>query len=139
MGLKGNLANIDHLRIALAKQPTTLAEDAARSAAPPITGETQKSFRTGETVYSTARDLGKGGEPLTLVKSGAVERQLGFTSIGTQLRAVLSTPYAKYLVGKYEILPNKSIPQGWRPTIKSKVDEAFDRYMRRMKAGSPKP
>lgn len=139
MGLKGNLANIDHLRTALAKQPKTLAEDAARSASPPITSETRQSFRTGETVYGVARPLSKAGEPLDLVRSGAVERQLGFTAIGTQLRAVLGPPYAKYLVGKYEVLPNKSIPQGWRPVIKTKVDEAFARYMRRMKSGSASP
>jgi hypothetical protein len=58
-------------------------------------------------------------------RGGHVRDSLGFTSDGRVIRAVLGQQYARYLVGKYWILP-MSLPYAWRDRIKQIVDEYFE-------------
>ena len=126
MALKGNLNKMKHLRAFLRKQPTTVADEAARTSAPPVTTDLRANFHGGRTAYGDARPLGVDGEPLSLVKEGEVRDQLGFVALGHQMRAKLGPRYAKYLIGKYDILPNGAMPRGWKPIIKKNVDRAFE-------------
>lgn len=50
-----------------------------------------------------------------------VRSVLGFTHVGTIVRARLPMAYAKYLVGKYKILPIK-LPGVWRPGIAAVIN-----------------
>lgn len=126
--------SIAHLRGYLKRTPTTVAAEVAREVAPIISGRTRASFGDGRTVYDDPRPTSVvNGEPLTLRETGTVRDQLGFTADGTQMRAVLGPDYAGYLVGKYEILPNKQIPPRWQPLIRERVDAAFQNFAARVK------
>ena len=63
------------------------------------------------------------GARLLLVKSGATREALRFVSIGTIVRCVLPTRWAKYLIGKYGILPNGSLPVRWAKSLKQVAAE----------------
>lgn len=123
MVLKGDTSSFHHLGKALRAAPISLAHAVATKAAPDLTKRTQQAFDAGQTVYDTARPRGESGGRLTLNKSGATRRALGFTSTGRIMRAILGTKYGKYLVGKYEILPNGPIPPKWRERISEIVHE----------------
>jgi len=108
------------LKAQLRAMPKTLATDVAREAAPMLTGLAQTSFDSGRTVYNDARPTGAKGNTLTLRKSGAVRSALRFVAIGTVMRVVLGPRYARYLIGKYRILPvgdRSAIPAHWRREI----------------------
>jgi hypothetical protein len=100
--------------------PRTVAQDVARQAAPMMTAESRASFNAGRTVYDDPRPRGVGGQELSLEQSGAIKAALRFTNEGTRVRAVLGprdnngVQYGKFLIGKYNILPNGPIPLKWR-------------------------
>ena len=75
-------------------------------------------------MYGDARPKGVDGRPLTLVRTGRTRSMVRFSATGTIVRAVLAVPYAKYLIGKYEILPNGRLPSTWRKTITRVVGES---------------
>ncbi len=111
--LKGNLNSIRDLKKVLRKMPITVAHDVAKRAAPVMTAQTRAAFKGGRSVYGDSRPKGEDGQALDLVETGAVALGLHFVSIGTVLRARLGPKYAKYLIGKYGILPNGDLPTRW--------------------------
>ncbi len=124
MGLKGDLGKIHSFKAALRDMPRTLAADVAKRAAPAMTDLTQASFDSGQTVYGDARPRGAEGQPLTLRKTGATEAQMRFVSVGTIVRCVLGPKYARYLIGKYSILPNGAMPVKWAERLRTLVAES---------------
>jgi hypothetical protein len=122
MGLSGDIGRISDLKKKIQELPTTIAVDVAARAAPEMTTLTREAFAAGQTVYGEARPLGVDGKPLTLKKTGAVEKDLEFKSDGgTKIRAVIGEKYAKYLIGKYKILPIVHIPAKWSKALQDLV------------------
>jgi hypothetical protein len=115
-GVKGNQA-LAQLKRDLAAMPVSMAHDVARQVAPVLTMLAQQSFDAGVNVYDDARPVGVRGQSLSLVRSGATRRTVRFVANGTIVRCVLPTKYAKYLIGKYGILPNGKPPIRWTRSI----------------------
>lgn len=116
-GLRGNPATLKQLRSNLLALPKTLAADVARRAAPGVTGLAQGAYDSRQTVYGDARPRGADGGDLDLVQTGTTRAQMRFVATGTQIRCVLGPKYAKYLVGKYGVLPISALPTAWRQKI----------------------
>lgn len=93
--------------------PVTIAHDVAQRAAPALTTKTREAFDAGRSVYGEPRPNGADGKPLTLRKSGSVSRDLRFVANGSIVRCVLGPDYARYLIGKYGVLPNGALPADW--------------------------
>ena len=125
---RGN-GSIAGLRAELAATPISVAHAVAYRGAPVITGMATASFDAGQNVYGDARPSAKGGGALTLLRSGDTRRTVKFVSAGRTIRCVLGTPYARYLIGKYGILPNgnAAVPATWR--------EGLDRVVRDVQGG----
>jgi hypothetical protein len=121
--LKGNLASIKGMKQAIRALPVTVAADISKRAAPALTDLTQTAFNSNATVYNESRPAGVNGNSLSLVKSGATRDALRFVSVGTIVRCVLPTKWAKYLIGRYGILPNGALPVKWSARLKEIVAE----------------
>ncbi len=113
----GNISKLSQLAASLRQLPRVLAIDVAAKVAPSITALARASFDGGRTAYGDARPAGVHGNALTLVKSGDTAATLNFVAIGTKVRAVLGTRYAKFLIGKYGILPSGALPFAWADDI----------------------
>lgn len=122
-GLKGNLGSIKGLKSRIRAMPVTVAHAVAQRAAPAMTQLTTQAFASKRNVYGEARPVGVNGQPLTLEATGATKRTLGFTANGTVLRCQLGTRWAKYLIGKYGVLPNGGLPAAWSQRLGQIVDE----------------
>jgi hypothetical protein len=125
---------------ALKKRITKLGVQAsttiAQRAAPELTSRAQADYDGGRTVYGEPRPRGEYG-PLTLVRTGATRRYLRFAAAGSIMRVALGTPYAKYLVGKYKILPigdRTAMPVAWARAIDGIVVSVLDEQWSRSKA-----
>lgn len=119
MTFRGQPRNVREFSSRLRKIPSVAnAERIAKIAAGVLTEKVQASFAAGETAYGDGRPSGKSG-PLSLVKTGTTRDHLVFSATGRQVRAVLSTKYARYLVGKYSVLPNggAAIPFQWQDAL----------------------
>ncbi len=118
-GFAGGIASFRDLKARLRTMATTVAHDVAQQAAPALTAAAVASYNAGQTVYGATRPQGVNGNQLTLNKSGDTLSTLRFVANGTIVRVVLGTKYARYLIGKYAILPNGSaaIPPAWRRTL----------------------
>jgi len=118
--VRGNVRGLQGLRARLKAIPATAALETARQGAPAITGEAGGAYDAGLTVYGSARPQGRRGF-LTLVRSGATRSMMRFVSDGTTtIRASLGTRYAKYLIGKYQILPSgggAALPASWKQRL----------------------
>jgi len=123
MGLKGNLSSIKGLKQEIRSLPVTVAAAVARQAAPALTSLTGDAFASKQTVYGEARPAGVNGNELSLVKSGATSDALRFIAVGTIVRCVLPTKWARYLIGKYGVLPNGALPAGWSRRMSAIVHE----------------
>lgn len=114
---EGNAA-LALLKRDIAALPLSLAHEVARQASPVLTKDTNDSFAAGVGVYGDPRPVSKmTGSPMTLVKSGWVRDNLSFATSGTIVRAILAKPYVKYLIGKFTILPNGSLPTTWQKRL----------------------
>lgn len=111
--VKGDTRSLREFAKRLRAVPTKAAITIAKAAAPKISALASAAYDGGQTVHGTARPGGVSG-PLTLVQSGATRAQVRFVSDGgTKIRAVLGTKYARYLIGKYQILPSGALPTVW--------------------------
>lgn len=154
--MRKGIDSIAALRSAIKKGPRLIAEDSAKEVSAYLTDEIRSDFAAGRTVYDEARPKGRVGQRLSLVSGGAlpvypkpkshksrgirkgtsrtndggahVRDTLGFTAIGTIVRAKLGQRYAKYLVGKYRILP-VSLPVAWRKSIATIISKHLDRWV----------
>ncbi len=129
-GVRGSTSTLRKLSKTLRSISAVAAVKIAKKAAPPLTGEFAGDFDAGLTAHGDPRPLGVEGNALSLVQSGDTRRDIKFTSDGgTKIRAVLGTKYAKYLIGKYGILPSGTLPTEWQKLL-AKVSEAeLDRLM----------
>ena len=93
------------------------AQRIASRSAPVLTTTSQADFNSGRTAYGDARPAGKQGNQLTLVSTGATRATLRFGAQGTAIRAVLTTKWARYLIGKYRVLPIGRVPTKWKASI----------------------
>lgn len=98
------------------------AQEIARDAAPELSRMALADFNAGNTAYGDARPEGTHG-PVTLIRTGATQRDLGFRATGTTIWARLKQRYSKYLIGKYRILPigNAPMPAKWKRALDSIV------------------
>ena len=119
--MKGNPKNLQDFAKKLRDLPTTAVNKIPPKWAPGLTAREQSAYASGTTVYGEGRPSGKNG-PLTLVQSGATQSFTKFivSYSGKGVKCSLGTPYAKYLVGKYKILPigSSAIPFEWAAFIK---------------------
>jgi hypothetical protein len=116
-GLRGNPQRLAELARKLKAIPVRVAQDVAARVAPTITGKAQAAFAAGQTVYGDARPTGVRGNVLDLFETGATASRLKFVAVGTVVRCVLPTRHAKYLIGKYRILPMGRLPVSWSQAI----------------------
>ena len=127
---RGNTSSMRAFAKKLRTVSRVAAVQIAKKAAPEVTGELTGDFDAGQTAYGTPRPLGVNGNPLSLVASGATRGDLGFKSDGgTKLRAVLPTKYAKYLIGKYGILPVGGLPTAWSKLLAKTANSVIDKHM----------
>ena len=126
MGLRGDIASISKLKKSLQAIPTSLATKIANASAPAMTDETRSAYDAGRSVYGEARPLaiseGREGQPLTLVRTGAVRSQAQFRAYGRQLWCTIGPKYARYLIGRYGILPMGPLPAGWSLRLRREAD-----------------
>lgn len=131
--MQKGITSLARLRAAIRDLPLKIQESVATDAAGYLDIETRADFAAGRTVYDTPRPLGIGkktiGKPLTLVKSKRTRDNLGVTAVGRIVRAALGTPYAKYLVGKYQVLP-QTLPASWQEYLNNLVREYREDFQR---------
>ncbi len=107
--------------------PLSVAHAVAQQAAPLFTQLARETFDAGKNVYGQPRPLSVKGEQLTLVASGETRDSIKFVANGTTVRCVLGPKYAKYLIGKYGILPSgdrAEIPAAWSRALGLIVEQA---------------
>lgn len=112
--------SIRDFKARLAKFPVSLAHEIAQQAAPLLTSYAQQAFDSGTNVYGEPRPEGKGGRKLTLYKTGDTRRAMRFVANGRIVRCSLGPRYARYLIGKYKILPvgdRTSMPASWQRAL----------------------
>ena len=69
------------------------------------------------------------GGRLNLRETGATRSDVYFVAIGTLVRAQLGPKYAKYLIGKYKILPSQGpLPSRWSEALGRNMREVADAY-----------
>ncbi len=125
--VRGN-QTLGALKSRLKSLPISVAHEIASSSAPGLTTRTRDAYDSFRTVYGEARPAGVGGYTLDLTRSGDTRASMQFVANGRIVRCVLGTPYAKYLIGRYKILPNGAMPVEWSRFLadllaKSKVDK----------------
>ncbi len=114
------ISSLNRLRASIRDLPLRIRAEVATKAAGILTARLRDDFDSGRTVYGASRPLSVAGTALDLTVSGKTHGALAFVSVGTIVRAQLSTRYAKYLVGKYKILPS-SLPAAWRVELETLV------------------
>lgn len=95
-----------------------VATRVADASAGELSSQARSDFDAGRTAYGATRPRGRYG-PLSLIRTGATRASLGFSAIGTAVIARLVPKYAKYLIGKYVILPagRAAVPTKWTDAI----------------------
>lgn len=112
------LRSIRALKKALTQLPITASARIAARYAPVATQLARDAHASGRTAYGAARPLGVDGKALTLDRTGDTKRALSFVATGRDVRLTQLPRYAKYLIGKYDLLPNGPLPTAWRERIR---------------------
>lgn len=116
--MPAGLASLSKLGSAMRAAPLRIRTNVAKEGSVALTDDLREDFDGGRTAYGDPRPLSKAGTPLSLVKSGGTKATLVFKAIGTILRVALGTKHAKFLVGKYGMLPNpKRLPSDWQKKL----------------------
>jgi hypothetical protein len=100
--------------------PLSVAHAIAQQAAPLLTRFAQEANAAQRNVYGDPYPEGVDGTQLDLVFTGDTRRTLRFVVSGTIIRCQLGPRYAKYLIGKYKILPigdRTAMPANWRRAL----------------------
>jgi len=95
------------------------AQEVAARVAPMIESMAHADFDAGRNCYGDVRALGKYG-PVTLRRTGRMRASFGFDAVGSTIRSRLLANYAKYMIGRFKILPigdRTAIPVKWRRAI----------------------
>lgn len=72
------------------------------------------AYDSGQTVYGKSRPRGVDGQALSLEQTGASRRAVEFRATGRDIRTAPLPRYTRYLIGKYDVLPNGPLPAAWR-------------------------
>jgi hypothetical protein len=121
MAKKGSTANLRRFNKELQAIPTKVAIEVAKRAAGKLTALMQSDFDSGRTAYSETRKKGAYGNDLDLVDNSTTRGALHFTSDGgTKIRVAGLPDYARFLIGKYKILPigNAALPYKWNHMLR---------------------
>lgn len=124
MTVRGDFSTFNRLKKNLRALPLSLAHDVSQRAAPAMTSLATSAYNSGRTVYDAPRSPSVNGGPLRLHRTGDTEKTLRFKADGRIVRCVLGTRYAKYLIGKYGVLPSGRIPARWQARLVDLVAEA---------------
>jgi hypothetical protein len=117
MSLHGNPDTLKRLAKNLRALPTTVSMRVAERVAPLLSERAASAYASGQTVYGDARPAGKHGNSLDLHVTGTTQGRVQFAAIGTVVRARLGTRYARFLIGKYRVLPMGRLPVAWSEDI----------------------
>lgn len=82
-----------------------------------MSGLAGDAYDSDQTVYGTARPQSVNGGPLSLHRTGASREAMAFIATGRDIRTRILPKYTKYLIGKYDVLPNGPLPPLWRETL----------------------
>ena len=134
--------NLPRFREALSKIPATIATRAAKHGAIAITALARDAFDAGVTPYGKQRPEGGGkyvpAHFASVYRTGSLRAAMGFTS-GHKgkllfIRATLGVPYAKYMIGRFWLLPfgNMRIPRSWIDALNNATRQAFQEESRRV-------
>jgi hypothetical protein len=132
------------LKAQMRKRPVSLAHSIAQRVGPEFTRQAREVFATGRDVYghprltSEAQRNGQvSGDLLTLRDTGALWEELRFKASGSIVRCVLGVPYAKFLIGRYKILPigdRTPMPPLWLQAVSRIAEQETDAYFGRRSA-----
>jgi hypothetical protein len=111
------LRSIRALQNSLRRMPITAAARIAQRYAPEASRLARDAFDGGRTAYGSDRPRAVDGGALSLRRTGVTRAALDFIATGRQVRLARLPRYARYLIGKYSILPNGPLPQAWRDRI----------------------
>lgn len=125
------LQSLRSLKKALQRLPITATARIAAGAAPAMSTLAQGAHASGKTVYGRPRPRGVDGDSLSLERTGATKRALSFIATGRDIRTTLLPRYAKYLIGKYDLLPNGPLPQAWRDQLRAIATRVLEAEVRR--------
>lgn len=128
-GLSKGIRSIAALKSALRDLPIRIRSSVAKDAAEVLNVEMRADYASARTVYDTPRPLSVDGKRLSLVKTGRTFGQLFFVVTGTILRAQLGTKYARFLIGKYSIMPQR-LPAAWSAKLEKIVREYREDFER---------
>jgi hypothetical protein len=127
--MNGDPRRLKDLAARLRALPKTAAIKVAAKSAPAITALAQSAYDGGTTVYGGARPSGKSGA-LSLVATGRTRATLRFVAVGSIVRVALGTRYARFLIGKYGILPMATLPTAWGEALGRVSVEVLDAEVR---------
>jgi hypothetical protein len=122
-GVRQTGGSIRDIKRSLAALPTSVTHSVAQRGAPVLTELAGGAYDSNRNVYGDTRRPGVKGNTLSLERTGATRRTVKFVSNGTIIRCVLGTKYAKFLIGKYGILPNGAMPADWSAALAKVVKE----------------
>jgi len=114
MALQGNLRTLEALKRALRNMPITASARIAARAAPEMTTLAGDAYDSGRTAYGSPRPRGVDGRELTLERTGASREAMRFIPTGRDIRTGILPRYTRFLIGKYDVLPNGPLPALWR-------------------------
>lgn len=106
-GLKGNLASLAKLAADLRRLPRAVVQKVPPAAAIALSATAKQTFDASSDPYGKPWAPGVDGRPVTLRKTGALERFIYYVARGTKLGVYLGVPYAKYQIGKRPVFPRK--------------------------------
>ncbi len=88
-----------------------------------LTAELQGTYEGKASAYGDPNPVGVNGQQLTLKETGALDAALQFTATGSRLATGTLPRYARYLIGKYRVLPigNTAMPEAWRKRLEQLV------------------
>lgn len=125
MALKGDTRTLGALKRALRNMPITVSARIAERAAPEISSLAGDAYDAGRTVYGSPRPRSVNGGELSLDKTGASRRAMRFIPTGRDIRTPRFPSHTRYLIGKYDVLPNGPLPAEWRERFTSIAAEVL--------------
>jgi hypothetical protein len=110
--------------------PVSVSARIASRAAPVTTDLAGSAYDSGRTVYGSARPLSAEGQPLDLVRTGASRAAMRFIATGRDIRTALLPRYTRYLIGRYDVLPNGVLPATWSGALTTIAREEIEAQLR---------
>lgn len=131
-GATGDFAKMAKMQADI-KRMIGVPERAAKSAAPILQGMIRSEFVTKTDSFG---DPWEDIKPITyrkgtksiLVRSGTMWRQIGADPVGSRVKIVLGTEYARYFIStKWSILPRggSARPESWARLFRDETEKAF--------------